>query len=241
MTSSLNLKGLRQLCDTIESQVRGLKSLGVSADSYGSLLSSVLLNKLPQELPLILSRGVGDNEWKLDQLMQRLEEEVQACERATATSQATSRKPVKGSPIAATLFTGGSEVAQPPACYYCQQSHLASNCEAVKTPEERKRILREAGRCFNCLRKGHVVQRCRSKSKCTQCHGRHHSSICQRDDPGPPTQSTGEQSKIQQSSRMNPRAPAFQPPATSLWINSNQSVNFRPLKLWCSTPMTQNV
>ena len=84
VTSSYNLKGLRQLYDKIESQVRGLKSIGVSADSYGSLLSSVLLNKLPQELRLILSRRVGDDEWKLDRLMKLLEEEVQARERASA-------------------------------------------------------------------------------------------------------------------------------------------------------------
>ena len=36
VTSSYNLKSLRQLCDTIEFQVRGLKSLGVPADTYGS-------------------------------------------------------------------------------------------------------------------------------------------------------------------------------------------------------------
>ena len=225
VTSSHNLKGLRHLCDTIESQVRGLKSLGVSADSYGSLLSSVLLNKLPQELRLILSRGVGDDEWKLDRLMELLEEEVQARERATASSQATSRRPVRGPPTAATLLTGGSETVQTPTCYYCQQSHLASNCGVVKTPDERKRVLREKGRCFNCLRRGHVARQCRSKSKCTHCRGRHHSSICERGESGPPAQNAGgEQSNTQQSSGMNPSAPAFQPPTTSLWINSNQGV-----------------
>ena len=42
VTSQHNLKGLRHLYDTVESQVRSLKALGVSADSYGSILSSVL-------------------------------------------------------------------------------------------------------------------------------------------------------------------------------------------------------
>ena len=163
VTSSYNLKSLRQLCNTIESQVRGLKSLGVPADTYGSLLSSVLLNKLPQDLRLILSRGVGDDEWKLDQLMKLLEEEVQARERAAVSSQTVSRKPMKGPSRAAALLAGG--------CYYCQQSHLASSCNVVKTSEERKHILRQAGRCFNCLRRGHVARQCRSKSKCIRCHG----------------------------------------------------------------------
>ena len=48
--SGLNIQALRQLHDLIESQVRILKSLGVSSSSYGSLLSSVVMSKLPQDL-----------------------------------------------------------------------------------------------------------------------------------------------------------------------------------------------
>ena len=50
-----NLRALHRLYDTVESQVRGLRSLGVASESYGSLLSSILLTKLPQELRLIIS------------------------------------------------------------------------------------------------------------------------------------------------------------------------------------------
>ena len=50
VTSLHNIKGLRTLCDSIESHVRSLGSLGVSSASYGSLLSSILMNKLPHEL-----------------------------------------------------------------------------------------------------------------------------------------------------------------------------------------------
>ena len=48
--SGLNIQALRQLHDLIESQIRSLKSLGVSSSSYGSLLSSVVMSKLPQDL-----------------------------------------------------------------------------------------------------------------------------------------------------------------------------------------------
>ena len=50
VSSPNNLKGLRRLHDQIESHVWGLKSLGVAQELYGSLLSLVLLNKLPREL-----------------------------------------------------------------------------------------------------------------------------------------------------------------------------------------------
>ena len=69
VASQHDLKGLRHLYDLIESHVRALKSLGVSSDSYGALLSSVLLRKLPHELRLIVSRKTNDDDWNLDNLM----------------------------------------------------------------------------------------------------------------------------------------------------------------------------
>ena len=71
VSSQFNLKGIRHLHSLIETQVRSLKSLGVTPESYGTLLSSVLLNKLPQELRLIVSRKTADNEWDLDRLSRR--------------------------------------------------------------------------------------------------------------------------------------------------------------------------
>ena len=55
VTSQHDVRGLRHLYDVIETNVRSLDSLGVKAESYGSLLSSVLMNKLPSELRLIAS------------------------------------------------------------------------------------------------------------------------------------------------------------------------------------------
>ena len=45
-------------------------------------------------------------------------------------------------------------------------------------PAERKQSLRKAGRCFVCLRKHHTSRDCHSPSKCGNCGGRHHTSIC---------------------------------------------------------------
>ena len=73
VSSQHNLKGLRHLYDLIEAHVRSLKSLGVASDSYGSLLSSVLLSKLPQELRLDISRKTSEDDWSLTALMKELE------------------------------------------------------------------------------------------------------------------------------------------------------------------------
>ena len=85
--------------------MRSLKSLGVRAESYGSLLSSVLMNKLPSELRLIASRKFGDAEsWDYSALLKVIEEEVQARERSSARSTHEGRRP-KECPTAAALFT----------------------------------------------------------------------------------------------------------------------------------------
>ena len=70
---------LRQLHDLIESQVRSPKSLGVSSNSYRSLLSSVVMSKLPQDLQLIVSREVKD-EWDLDCILEVFRSELEARE-----------------------------------------------------------------------------------------------------------------------------------------------------------------
>ena len=105
VTSPYDVKGLRHLYDVIESNVRSLTSLGVKAESYGSLLSSVLMTKLPSELRLMASRKFGDNDsWNFDELLKLIEAEVQARERSSARSSQSERRP-KDLPTGATLFT----------------------------------------------------------------------------------------------------------------------------------------
>lgn len=92
VTSPQNLRGLRHLYDLVESHIRSLNSLGVASDSYENLLSPVLLNKLPSELRLIVSREVSEADWSLDALMKAMAQEIEARERATTqTSQVQQR------------------------------------------------------------------------------------------------------------------------------------------------------
>ena len=65
VTSSTNIKALRRLYDQIEF----LKSLKVPLDLYGNLLSSSFMNRLPQEFRLLVSREVGEAEWRIDDIM----------------------------------------------------------------------------------------------------------------------------------------------------------------------------
>ena len=173
--SQYNIKGLQHLYDLVASQVRGLQGLGVPAESFGSLLSSVLMNKLPQDLRLIISREVKGDDWDLNELMKIIEGEVEARERALNSTRQASRSLNKDVPTATTLISSHTNILK---CSYCRQPHSSSTCQMVTDPAERKQILKKKGRCFICLRKFHTSHECRSSLKCSSCRGRHHVSIC---------------------------------------------------------------
>ena len=64
------------------------------------------------------------------------------------------------------------------SCYFCANEHYSSECTIVKDVEKRKSILREAKRCSNCLRTGHISKVCQSEARCKRCHQKHNTTIC---------------------------------------------------------------
>ena len=52
-----DLHRIRSLYDKIKTHVRSLRNLGTSSESYGSLLILVIVNKLPEELQLVIIVG----------------------------------------------------------------------------------------------------------------------------------------------------------------------------------------
>ena len=171
-----DLRGLHRLYNEVETNVRSLKALAVEQDSYGTVLTSVLLTKLPLEVKLIITRTTSKKNLDLKTLQTILEEELIARERShdpihPPTGQALA------APTATTLLSGAQESSQKPlACCYCQQSHSAVDCH-VTDLDARRQILKSCGRCFNCLVRGHVKRRCRSSPQCQTCRRKHCPSI----------------------------------------------------------------
>ena len=146
------------------------------------MLSSVLLTKLPTDLRLIVSRKVTSTDLNMDSLLQTFEEELVARERASNSnpSHTPPRRQDRGRQTSSALLSRAQEPRAGVSCSYCQQSHSSTDCKTVISLTARKQTLRDSGRCFNCLRKGHMGRNCRSTSKCLKCKGRHHTSICER-------------------------------------------------------------
>ncbi len=79
---------------------------------------------------------------------------------------------------------------RPKGCVYCGDlAHKAVQCDKITDISERGRILAKKGLCFNCATKPHRAAVCTSKSSCTICNKRHHTSICDqtkdKDNDGP--------------------------------------------------------
>ena len=76
--------------------------------SYSSLLCSVLVNKLPSDLQLLISCKVSEDDWKLNSLMEAIEAEVSARRRISANPSCppTRRNKFKPPPSATSLVSG---------------------------------------------------------------------------------------------------------------------------------------
>ena len=160
VSSHNNIQALRHLYDQVESPVRSLKSLVIAADSYGNLLLPLLTKKLPADLRLVISREVTEDEWSLDNIMTALEDELQARERAAQPPCDHAHHSARESPTMAT-FTAGEGTGSLTCCLCCQ-NHQSHSCQTMTKPEVRKQTLRRAGRCFVCLKRGHLGRDCRS-------------------------------------------------------------------------------
>ena len=142
-----NVKALRRLYDDVETHIRGLRTLGIDSDSYGSLLSSLLLNKIPAEMKLLISRSTESEGWELDTILTHIEKEIEARERANTVNPSNLKKPPRENPTAVSLVASNPETL---SCCYCRQPHPTKGCTNVVQVGARKEILRKSGRCYVC-------------------------------------------------------------------------------------------
>ena len=59
------IKELRNIYDKIESHLRSLLTLGVDSGHFGPMLVPIIVNKLPNEIRLEISRKLGKDNWKI--------------------------------------------------------------------------------------------------------------------------------------------------------------------------------
>lgn len=136
LTSDQNLKGLRKLYTDVEANTRSLKALGVEPETYGAMLASVLLGKLPPDLRLIVGRKTADAEMTLRSLQEVVEEELTARQRTINPNQSQPPPRNEKPPRSTTTLLSGTQ--SEPVCCYCQQLHASTECTTVTDVKTRR-------------------------------------------------------------------------------------------------------
>ena len=73
--------------DNVESNVRSLRNLGIRSKSYWSLLSTLIIKKLPQDIKLIISRKIETDIWDLTKVLDLISLELRAGETCVVPNQ----------------------------------------------------------------------------------------------------------------------------------------------------------
>ena len=136
VTSDHHLRDLRRLYDLSESNIRSLRALGVEPDSYGTMLASVLLSKLPSELRLIVSRQTPTDELDLMNLLELFEKELIVRERVNSQPTCRNHLSTSSTPVMFANVSGSNHT-----CAYCQQNHASTDCTKVSCVDSHKRAL----------------------------------------------------------------------------------------------------
>ena len=179
VAESRDVARLRGFLGQVEVIIRGLQSLSVAESTFGSLLIPILLEKLPEDIKLQVTRLISSEIWDLRELLQLLSKEIEAREKCAFS---TNRDKVSGQsekPFAGD-YTTSSFVSktQEKGCVFCSGQHSSHRCLVVQSPQERKKKLMQNGRCFRCLSSEHLSRVCKVERGCFKCGQKHHQAIC---------------------------------------------------------------
>ena len=192
-----NLSSLREFYDTAESYIRGLESLGQQEETFGTMLIPILMDKLPSNVKINITRANGSDRWTLESLRQCILHEITILEAGSVDSSLNSVLPTSNFPRSTRSskqkFNNKSTQFQrdPKKCVYCKENHFTGDCPLDY--DKRLGIVKEHRLCFNCLGH-HQVSKCQSKGTCRNCHKKHHTSLCKMNDKSSKVAGTAQKS-----------------------------------------------
>ena len=184
VASTSEVKRLRSLYDTVESHVRGLESMEISSEMYGCFLTPIIMQKLPEGFRIAISRNLESETWDLKEILSEFHKELQLREQCLVNPKDVrpSNSFQRGESLQSTsaLYSESAKNKQfsRVRCSFCNQNHQSSKCNVVTSAESRKQVLRKKGRCYLCLKSGHLSRNFKSSVKCFKCQGAHHVAIC---------------------------------------------------------------
>ena len=156
----------------------------ISSEMYGCFLTPIIMQKLPEEFRIAISRNLESETWDLKKILSEFHKELQLREQCLVNPKDVrpSNSFQRGESLHSTsaLYSKSAKNKQfyRVWCSFCNRNHQSSKCNVVTSAESRKKVLRKKGRCYLCLKWGHLSHNCKSPVKCFKCQGAHHVAIC---------------------------------------------------------------
>lgn len=173
---------LRKFSDTIQKNVRALKSLGQPVDSWDTLLIFTCVQKLDlttkREWEATTTKNVfptvldfTDFLIKRCQLLEKIDSNGKTQKSSGNTSTNTNTKYER-------VSSGAHVSTKGLFCSFCKKNHYNNQCEIFfKLPvASRFAEVKRLNLCSNCLRKGHGNKHCNA-SVCKICNKKHHTLL----------------------------------------------------------------
>ncbi|XP_068735432.1 uncharacterized protein [Montipora capricornis] len=142
------VKRLRNLYDTVESYMRSLESLEISQEMYGCFRTPLIMQKLPEEFRIAITRNLTSETWVLKDIMSEFQRELQLRENCQHVPGEVGNKefrtpnpsrcmPVYQPSTTSALFADGGKAfikalgghICSKECHICGLGHHASICE----------------------------------------------------------------------------------------------------------------
>ena len=160
---SNNLPSLQAFHDSIEKHTGALSSLGQTSDTYGSLLTTSILNKLPVEVKKHMAHEHCNSEWSIDDVMASILKEIQIFEMSQqytvkfinrdTTIPTTDSFHTSIHKTSRSHHSHEEKLRRESVCVFSKGDHKTIKCSKVVDPKERLAVVRQENLCFNCLAK----------------------------------------------------------------------------------------
>ena len=180
--SSTYYEKLQSTYDSIEKHLRSLEALGENVEN--NLMMSLLQSKLPKHVLARLEEYKNDdNPWSVGLFRKELKKYTTAQEIGNRLTSLNSnnqsrinepRKPYDQRQPTVAFSTGERQRN----CIYCNKGHWSDECKEF--PDVQSRMKQISGRCYICLKTGHLLKNCLSTKRCVYCkqERNHHQSLC---------------------------------------------------------------
>ena len=184
---------IKRLLDFFQQSRRSFTSLGKDIKNWDEWFYFLLIQKLDSDTRLDWETSLKDSSTvpKFTELSTYLENRQQALQSLNEVRSGSSENSKiklgvkdksqsdKTQKSLVNSYVANSSKQKPVKCPMCSKPHFLMFCPNFKIldPNSRKETAKKLHVCFNCLKVGHFPSSCKSKFRCLNCSGMHHTLI----------------------------------------------------------------